>query len=812
MIKNIFSIICLGLLLVSCMDEVPGDKPTIAAPGDAVQFVAGLKNVDTKTIYGDENADGKSIKVNWVKNDLVSIYGSEALEGRQQGTYKVTSVNEQNGYSYAGELEMQGTHGVQWGAESSMFYAVYPSTSGNFTNDGNGGVKVPMTINAIQSNFFTYSGGVWRGTQGTSPDDQTMVDAIMYACSDGKVSSGSTVSLQFKPFSTVLKFTLNGVGTENGATTQTKVYINEIQLTAPSGNICGTFPMAIASSGTASADVTPANMTNASNKIIIKPYSDRYAASGTVDNNIYVSAEDKIEFSVFTIPQTGLNLHGWKVTIVTSHGTRTFTINSPTGTNAQLLAGQIHKVNVPVLDNLEDDFQFNPGEWISQLPPAVYLSELSLPGSWYSTNTEDAYQVVSNGSTNLEGQYAAGIRAFNIDCRLSLAAGLDMDNAFGNITTGGWLQEVCDYRTKESISHFYDGKLELVCAGTEKEETERYMLVANRPTGKMTSIGKTVEQAMIELGELITRPENTDEFIEVIISVSEKVKDHDGRAAQVPYYTYGTINPRMVLEAIAYVLNKDSVKKYLYKDHITEDTTIEDVLGKIVVKVNMNTSNEKILSYGLTSGAVNDNFSAPMMLSMGSMATENSGDIVAGNFISYNSEEAPKMICGLDYKEGTLRYHNHQANGTGQNGQPTAAQRQNIVKEIMNVAASNYSATPHIRAWYQLGIGGSYNGDYERLAEDMNSFMYMEVMKKMGYSFNNNGSLVTDDSGNPVVGATNITPVGIVLMNRCLDEGCYGPQLIDAILKLNAKLKMDKANRVVDNTGVGVDSWDNELL
>lgn len=790
MTKNLFKILSLVLFVTACVDEVPVDHPQVANPGDAVQFIAGLNQTDTKTIYGEEvqtNGIATAIKVNWVQNDLVSVYGVDALDGRKQGTYKVTA---ETGSPYAGTLQMQGDHGVQWGAEDSRFYAVYPSASGDFKSVENG-VEVPMTINTVQNNFFTYENGTWRGVQGNTEDDQTMTDAIMYAFSDAEVKNGTTVNLQFKPFSTVLKFTLAGVGTPSG---KTNVYINEIDITAPSGSIAGKFPMTINPNGTATAGA----IENGSQKIIIKPYSKD--ASGNIVNNMYVGADDKIEFSVFTIPQD-LNVDQWKVTIVTSHGTKTLTINgTAAGNNGKLLAGQIHKLNIKKLDNLEDDFKFNPEEWIAQLPPTVYLSELSLPGSWYSTNVEDAFQVVTNNSTNLEGQYAAGVRAFNIDCRLSIAAGLDLEDDFGNVK---------DYREVEKIGDYTDGNLVLACAGTENQHVTASWLGGGVPNGTMDSIGKTVEEALIELGKLISKPENQDEFIVVVLSISDKPKDHSSITG---HYYYGTTNPRMMLEAIVDVLTKENVKQYLYTEDINADTTIEDVLGKVVVKLNINTTNAKTIAYGTAS---EDNLTpiagAHMMISEGSMVSSDeyaTGDIVKGNFSSVNQ---PKLICGNHYKEIDFIYYNHQAQKTYNSGSsPTITQRQTAINSILEIASDNYNAKPSVKAWYQLGIGGSLDGStIANLATTMNQYVYKKVMEKMGYTFDQgltSNNLITPDtangntSGDPKITETNkdITPVGIVLMNQCLNTSCYGPKLIEAILMLNAKLKMNKAEEPIN--------------
>ena len=753
--KNIIKIFGLACLATACVNEIPDYGSQVPSSGDAVNFIAGLGSSQTKTVYGAESTDGKSIKVNWVENDLISVYGTNTAKGREQGTYKVTSVlTNEAGYSYAGDLQMTGDHGVQWGDGRSSFYAVYPSTSGNFESLADGdGVKVPVSISGVQSNFFTFKDNIWTGVQGDSESNQTMTDAIMYACNTGEdgdgLLSGATVNLQFKPFSTVLKFTLNGVGTPSG---KTKVYINEIDVIAPTGtNISGTFPLTIKSNETASAGA----ITNGSGTVIIKPYSIDGTTNKTI-NNICVEHDDVIEFCVFTVPQENLNLSGWQVRIVTSNDTKTFTISgADANVNAKLQAGQIHKVRIPALRTLTDDFKFNPEEWIAQLPTTVYLSELSLPGSWYSTNAElnDAgvgYQESSVStidgvevrSTNLAAQYKAGIRAFNIDARLSIKPNLDSD----------------DFNNNYSMEDY--SSLVLSCAGTEREETENWILF-ERPTGKMLAIGKTVEDALIELGELISLEENKDEFIVVVITIAEKSKTHSGK-------DYGTIDPEMMLKAISEVLTRNTVKKYLYDDHITETTTIDDVLGKIIVKVNIN---DPAFYSNNTVNSQYTSFKAPMMVTYADMST------------GYSTNP---MVCGLDYKANSnLNYAAHQAQKTTQ---AQLGDRKTAITEVATLAFNNYTPLQNddqddkkIYAWYQLGIGGSYdpnegrNSEYTYIAQQLNKHVYDIIQTRL----------------------TNETyaPVGIVLMNQStnITETVYSKQLINAILTLNARMELEAA-------------------
>ena len=170
------------------------------------------------------------------------------------------------------------------------------------------------------------------------------------------------------------------------------------------------------------------------------------------------------------------------------------------------------------------------------------------------------------------------------------------------------------------------------------------------------------------------------------------------------------------------------------------------------------------------------------------------------------------MICGQDYNVSELTYYYHQAQLTYNSGtSPTISQRQNAISTILGIASTNYSND--IRAWYQLGIGGNlYQSSITNLATNMNQYVYKAVMEKMGYTFTqgltSSGLIIPDTvtgaaTGTPKITEANknITPIGIVLMNQCLNTSCYGPKLIDAILTLNAKLKMEKAEASTPPSG-----------
>ena len=73
----LIGVIC---LLTSCLGRIDTPNPL---QGTEVSFSATLNGIETRTLYGEEvHGDGKdfpatAIKVNWVHNDLITIYGSE---------------------------------------------------------------------------------------------------------------------------------------------------------------------------------------------------------------------------------------------------------------------------------------------------------------------------------------------------------------------------------------------------------------------------------------------------------------------------------------------------------------------------------------------------------------------------------------------------------------------------------------------------------------------------------------------------------------------------------------------------------------
>ncbi len=741
--SNIILAVSMICLLTSCVKEKFETETPTPAPGSEVKFTADLGTTLTKTMYGDEvdtNADGTNdaVKVHWVDKDLISVYGTTCSV--KQAEYSVIGATSDDGYSYAASLTKTGAAGVQWGAEAtSDFIAVYPSTTGAISNN-DGSVTIPTSIDATQYNLFTKNGTVWQGTAfNRENNSSSMPNAVMYAYTSG-AESGATVNLRFKPFSTVFKFNVASweAHQDNPALaldpTGKSIQVTKITLTAPEA-VAGDFNMTVTASGVSNVAVVGTG----SNTITVEPQSPITWVYG-----------QSLEFCIFAIPKSNLSLSkDWKVVISTSDGDKTFSLTPKTGANAALAAGKIHKVNVKNGFKVKDVWIYDQSKWMQSIPRNVYIADLSLPGSWYACDS--GYQ-----DGTLAEQYAAGVRSFNIDCRLTLKVDENVANYDNNGTSiFGDMQYV------DNETHVKDGTLVLACSGTEENS---FTISWTGRVYYISSIGKTVKQALIEIGELTKG--NPEEYTEVIITVAQKPKSNDAALADV--CVYGTVNAKMMYAAITNVLNDAEVTPYLYTNTITPNTTLGDVKGKIVVKVNMNTENSNLSTW---------NIAAPALFSEGTMAESADAGryIKQANFTTMNS---PAMFWSNSFNPtagNAMIFHYHQAqNTTGTSPFPTVANRKTAIESILSQSYAEYSSNGH-NGWCQLGIGGwtddSAEGK-EALSEELKPYVYGIINSML------TGTAYNGKTYEPA-------PVGAVLMNHSTATTNNTADLIKAIIDLN---------------------------
>lgn len=380
----------LALLAYSCQTEDLGGGHS--TPGKEVQFGASLEKGTTRTVYGDR--DGDAFPIYWQNGDEVIVSSPECADagGVGSATYKV-SVNDP-AQNYANSLDKTGDIGVRWGENpTGNFYSFYPASHAELGSDYS---SMTVTMPAQQDNNFVKGDGTQKIM--VNPD---MSACFMYACS--KANAGNDVNLRYIPLSTAIRFTLTGPDSGN------PVGISYVRIYAPQDKVIdGSFTLTF--SGTGKPTLSPVNGRN---------YVTMNAADTETKGYLTLGPGQSAELCAFLlIPEEMTITNDWYMEISTTDG-HIFkkSLGALSGENTTLVPGQVHYL--PDLPALQQGGDWDPANWMSNIQRNVYLSEISLPGSWNSVNTD--CQPVDRGQVpvvkQIQDQYSQGIRAFHLDTR-----------------------------------------------------------------------------------------------------------------------------------------------------------------------------------------------------------------------------------------------------------------------------------------------------------------------------------------------------------------------------------------------------------
>ncbi len=710
--KKIYNYILLSALAfasTSCInEEFNPDQPT-AETGDEVKFGLSLGDPKTKTVYGDET-DNHTFPIYWIDGDKVQVFSPQCLEGRRSAEYKVILPSGVTNHNYAEDLAKTGEYGVQWGNnETADFYSLYPS--GNYTLSSDGTKAENITIGYTQS----------INVNGTTVKSD-MEDCLMYANTRG-VQKGKTVNLHYDPISTVVMVTLKVAENAFGADAESFT-VQSISLIAPDGtDIAGTFSLNI-------LDGTFGGFTEgkASNTIITQIVNTATGGYHTLANG------QSVTVPLFLAPAEYTSVKDWKVQVVANGNTYTKILNI----EKVLEPGKIHKITLPELNATTE---WDVSKWMKYIPRNVYLSEVSIPGSWNSLNPE-----FQGTSPTITAQYSKGARAFHLDTRWQ-GGGSTLNPEVYNIlgvANGGNTHE---YRS--------DG---------------RVMIDSDNPS---------VENALDEIIANIA----TDEYMILICTFAQGSYNHIYTLNNVTYDWVGEISRICAL--------KDKV--YDAKA-LTPNTLVGDVLGKVIVIVNTEgklsatPSDSKCLFVNIPLTLDSSLFGSDLNKNICKInkGTLNSTGISDTGINMYNTQ-AQVCIAGETYTGSQSR-----VNVDGRGFAPTFGERKTVANNILTWSQNNYENTNDAHdKWIYLGLGGYYvyyypggflgigagwkaatNG-HTNVASDLNGWINGKVTE-MG----------TIPSGQTT--AVPYYPVGIVLMNYVNDYAAT----VKNILLLNNKYRL----------------------
>ena len=653
----------------------------------------------------------------WVNGDLVKVASPQCMSGRNSAEYSVAVESETQ--NYANSLTKTGEVGIQWGeAPAADFYSIYPSTGASLSISG---TDVTASLSIANTQTATPK---TTDSKDLVFEPADMKNVVMLAKT--RNVSANPVELHYVPFSTVIEFAIPGPTNAGEMGASDVIIVQTLTLTAPDGtNIAGDFDFSLggldntATAGS-TANLAATNVRKASNSIIVH-LIDKNSAYATVH------AGETLKVKMCLIPQPYTSLEGWTVTVKTNDGNYVKTIkgselNSDTEKN-KLKSGYVHKVSLPAL-NYKGEWNPNYANWIPELPDYtnIYLSEISLPGAWYAGSTEK-YQATSNITT----LWNAGVRAFAVECR-------------------SWSSD----GTKSPSRVCLSGSGRNAATGAYVDPWR----------GSVTMISSIISQVSSSI--------KSNEYGVLVLSYADG-GDGGHRDSDHSFFLAGIANEIT-----------QSGATNIYEGPITAETTVKDVLGKLIIKVNVDnqitkgnyTEMNALISYNpflfqMTGADYARPYYSNLYWSVWE-DTNKSYDLVAN--LSAGTGNENRFVWVFSSANRT------QAN-TGTNTTiPTYAQRQSALGAMMVYSKQIYDASTH-NVWFYFNCGGtqatssdSKNPSPTDFASTMNSWLLKTINEK-----------------------TDASPLGIVMFNQCTNETYSGPTIVDAIIKMNAKFYLKHA-------------------
>lgn len=741
------------VLASSCKDIWNPEEIIKANPGDEVVFGVALPG-GTKTVYGDEiaNEDGTNPRfpIYWVNGDLVKVASPQCMSGRNSAEYSVAVESETQ--NYATSLTKTGEAGVQWGeAATADFYSIYPSTAGTELTVSGENVVAKLHVDATQFASTKDLGTSYYA----QPAD--MGNVIMYAKTAG-VPSGKTVELHYTPFSTVLEFELTAPDTYQG-NQKSEITIQSITLVAPEGTtIAGDFAFNFPTAEIPTPSVAAAAGGN--NAITLH----------FLDNNKYTTVlsttKQTLKAKMCVMPISGVKyLSGWKVEVATSAGTFSKNLTDQTG---ELKPGLVHKIHLPKLNYASEEWKYDIANWIPSLPDYrnIYLSEVSLPGAWYAGSTED-YQSTSDIST----LWNAGVRAFAVETR--------------TVSTNTiWAWQISSYGVPDGV----------VISGSQSNSSYTYAFGTNslhtdaQSDASVCYGGTSISGTIETLANLIAA--DGDEYGVLVLSYA------DGGKGGRRYVDFGAwLN---MLYNIYNALSAD-VKGKIYSKPITANTTVNDVLGKLILKINIDADIAKSGTIRTSTFTYDNNLPAlfsynPFLPQMG-----NNVDFTVPYFSDLHWstwEDSYRNFGIVSNSQGATRNGSEfvwvfssanrtQLDSGKDTSIPTYAQRKSALGAMMEYSKKIYDESTH-NVWFYFNCGGT---EATSLSSTSNSPTVFATEM-------NNWLLNT-----AIANKTEASPLGIVMFNQCTSDTYNGPAIVKAIIEMNSKFYLKHAGTSGSGTG-----------
>ena len=739
--------LALAFTAMGCSDDITtGGQPANA--GDEVQFGVALSGV-TRTVYGDETNTG--FPIYWVNGDKVKVASPQC--NVKTAEYRVSVDSEKQ--NYATSLTKTGDAGVQWGSsETADFYSVYPSDGATLNVSGNT-VTASLKVASTQHAATTEKSDCFYA----QPAD--MGNVMMYAKTSGVSRSSGVVDLQYKPFSTVIEFMITAPK-YNSAGEQSEITVQSLSLTAPEGtHIAGNFTFNFPTSDGATPTISN---TSGSNVITLH----------FLENNQYTTqlstTKNVLKAKMCLMPVAGVtSLKDWKVKVETSAGTFTKNITESTG---ELKPGMVHQIMLPQLSYSSQEWTYDLSNWITSLPDYknIYLTEVSLPGAWYAGSNEK-YQATTDFTT----LWNAGVRAFAVETRVYSKSGILETQAkpLGVIVSGSGENTI--------KSTYYNG------TNTLEQNTYGY-----NNSMMHTYESKDHSIAIVNIINNIIPALNPDEFAVLVLSYAD---GGEGGHRNVAHGAW--------LELLYNEYVKVTNKEKIYQKEITPNTTINDVLGKLVIKINVDMDIAKGGSTNDGNNSYTYTNNLPVMFSYTPFLSQLSADSYDDLHFSelhwqnWDDTEAYRTFTTTTTTTTTTWCFNSANRTQLDSGTDTTIpkyeNRKTSLKKMGDLSKEIYDNSNH-NVWFYFNCGGtqatSQTSDKPSptdFALQMNLWLLEQIQAKKDAS-----------------------PLGLVMFNQCTGDNStyHGADIIKAIIEMNSKFYLKHAGDGGSSTGGNTDGSD----
>lgn len=649
-----YSLFATALVVLSgCQDDVVEQKPsTPAQVGDEISFGSSLRDVQTRTIYDDEptQADDGSYyyRVRWEEGDQIAIYCPQASNGTLVNYSVSPDANDPTRSSRVTKVNTD-EPGLQWGeSDVHRFYGFYPANRVTGTENGLINGHVPTVQRPEGWNEVTNNNG------GTNFYGKTNTDnAYMWAYGEFTKSTmgGQDVPLTFHPWMTVLQIKIPGPKTGTMKISNVNIIATEGRQTAIAGDfVCDMKP--VEENGADGVPVYRSTTTGAvTNTISISGWNSDVQDFVELDN-----PNDTMIVRAYLLPidENLPSARNLQIAVQTMNGaplTRTLGYSGH-GENSI----QPHKVNTVILPNLTDSKQTN--YWMSSLDRDIYLSELSIPGSKFSYLTSgNAGGNAAFQGVDIEQQFLDGVRGFIVQ------VGAD---ATYNATRDGW-----------GFNYTYtEATLPIFC-GNGKVLSDAISSIAN---------------ALSKAGQVLGQDRNLECAVVMITYAGDPAVSADFTGAG---YLHGISDvggaEHVWMDAIANELKKlgaDGNNK-IYTDEITANTTLDDVKGKIILKVNTNSDAQN--------GYIVADDNVPALFSRWNGAI----NTVRLRWGSPNTNSTRTPLNWM-YQEAT-----HIGTGT----ESTPQEKYKNAMDVFQNSIDAYTANTAHDTWFMNDCGGTFHGD-----------------------------------------------------------------------------------------------------